>query len=79
MPIKILLKGLMGPIEVNGQKFNNVMPPHVDLSDQDIADVLTYARQRWSNDAAPVTAAESTKIRKEVKGRTTLWTVKELR
>ena len=79
VPIKILLKGLMGPIEVNGQKFNNVMPPHVDLSDQDIADVLTYARQRWSNDAAPVTAAESTKIRKEVKDRTTLWTVKELR
>lgn len=78
-PIKILINGLMGPIEVKGQKFNNVMPPHVDLNDQDIADVLTYARQSWSNDAAPVTAAESTKIRKEVKERADLWTAKELR
>ncbi len=79
VPIKILLKGLMGPIEVNGRKFNNVMPPHVDLSDQDIADVLTYARQRWTNDAAPVSTSESKTVREEVKGRTNLWTVKELR
>ena len=55
------------------------MPPHIDLSDQAIADVLTYARQRWSNDAAPVTAAESTKIREETKKRTDFWTAKELR
>lgn len=79
VPIKILLKGLMGPIEVKGQKFNNVMPPHVDLSDQDIADVLTFARQSWSNDAAPVSASSAKAIRNSLKTRTNLWTAKELR
>ena len=79
VPIKILLKGLMGPIEVRGQKFNNVMPPHVDLSDRDIADVLTYTRQRWSNDAAAVTADQAKAVRISVKDRSALWTAGELR
>ncbi len=78
VPIKILLNGLQGPIEVQGQKFNNVMPPHVDLSDQDISDVLTYARQRWSNDAAPVSADQARAVRAATK-RKTFWTAKELR
>ena len=69
----------MGPIEVKGQKFNNVMPPHVDLSDQDLADVLTYARQSWSNDAAPVGAATAKAIRAATSGRGTFWTAKELK
>ena len=79
LPVKILLNGLQGPIEVKGQKFNNVMPPHVDLSDQDIADVLTYARQNWSNDAAPVDAAQAKTVRAATKDRGTFWTAKELR
>jgi mono/diheme cytochrome c family protein len=79
IPIKILLKGLQGPIAVKGQKFNNIMPPHVDLSDQDIAEVLTYARQRWSNDAAPVTPIQAKSVRRSVKDRNLPWTAKELR
>ncbi len=79
IPIKILLKGLQGPIAVKGQKFNNIMPPHVDLKDQDIADVLSYARQTWSNDAAPVTAKQAQSVRRSVKGRNLPWTAKELR
>ena len=34
------------------------MPPLVDLKDEQIADVLTYARQSWGNDAAPVTSEQ---------------------
>ena len=79
VPIKILLKGLMGPIEVRGQKFNNVMPPHVDLSDRDIADVLTYTRQRWANEAAAGTADQAKAVRISVKERSALWTAGELR
>ncbi|NNC89083.1 MAG: c-type cytochrome [Akkermansiaceae bacterium] len=78
-PVKILLHGLTGPIEVEGATFNNVMPPHVDLADRDIADVLTFARQRWSNDAAAVRVTDVRKVREETKGRDTPWTAKELR
>lgn len=79
VPIKILLKGMEGPIEVKGQKFNNIMPPHVAFSDQDIADVLTYTRQRWSNDAAPVKTSEVKEVRESIKDRVKPWTAKELR
>jgi nitrite reductase (NO-forming) len=46
--IRIVTKGLTGPITVNGQAFNNVMPPQV-LTDQQIADVLTYVTNSWGN------------------------------
>ena len=77
--IKILLHGLWGPIEVRGAKFLNVMPPHITLSDQDISDVLTYARQSWSNDARPVRMAQAAATRRATKDRTTSWTAEELR
>src|ERR1700755_813921 len=41
--IKIVLNGLQG-VEVDGDSFNGVMAPHPDLTDQEIADVLTYVR-----------------------------------
>ena len=34
------------------------------LSDQDIADVITFIRNGWSNRATPVTAAQFAKLRK---------------
>ncbi len=40
--INIILQGLQGEITVKGRKYNNVMPPHNFLSDDDIALVLTY-------------------------------------
>lgn len=46
--IKILLKGLSGEIIVNGTKYNNVMP-HLELSDEEIANVLTYVYSKWEN------------------------------
>ncbi|RYD38753.1 MAG: cytochrome c, partial [Verrucomicrobiaceae bacterium] len=56
VPARVVLLGLQGPIEVAGQKFESIMPPHTDLNDAQIADVLTYVRQNWSNDAPAVTA-----------------------
>jgi mono/diheme cytochrome c family protein len=46
--IAILLRGLQGPVKVRGKHFNNVMP-ELNLSDRQIADVLTYALNRWGN------------------------------
>jgi putative membrane-bound dehydrogenase-like protein len=78
VPVRIVIHGLQGPVKVAGQDFNNVMPPHLDLDDQKISDVLTFVRQSWSNDAAPIAPAEVKAIREKYKDRTTPWTAKEL-
>jgi putative membrane-bound dehydrogenase-like protein len=78
VPIRIVINGLQGPVKVAGQDFNNIMPPHIDLDDQKIADVLTYVRQSWSNDAEAVTPAQVKAVREKHKDRTTPWTAKEL-
>jgi mono/diheme cytochrome c family protein len=40
------------------------MPPYVlDLSEQDIADVSTYVRAAWGNDAPPVSALDVQQLR----------------
>lgn len=54
--IKGVVKGLKGPIVVNGVKYNGVMPPAV-LSDQEIADALTYVYNSWGNNKTKVTVA----------------------
>lgn len=54
--IKGVVKGLKGPITVNGKKFNGAMPAQA-LSDQQIADVLTYVYASWGNSKKVVTPA----------------------
>jgi len=44
-------------ITVNGHEFNGVMPAW-SLSDEDIADVLTYVYNTWGNSGLEVTPAE---------------------
>ena len=60
--IKISMYGLMGEIEVNGIKYNNVMaPPGIppgSLTDEQIANVLTYIRNDWGNSAPAVSPEE---------------------
>ena len=56
--IRIVLDGLSGELEVEGEVFHNVMAPHRDLSDQQIADVLTYVRNSFGNKASAVTPAQ---------------------
>lgn len=78
VPTRIVLQGLTGPIKVAGKDFDSAMPPLVGFSDQNIADVLTYVRQSFSNDASPVTEANVKATRQSIRGRPTLWTAKEL-
>ena len=45
-----VLKGLMGEIVVDGQKYNGVMVPQADfLNDLQIAAVISYERNSWGN------------------------------
>jgi mono/diheme cytochrome c family protein len=54
--IAIMMKGLSGKIEVNGEIYKNFMPSHAKLTDQEIADVLTYIRISFGNSFDPVDA-----------------------
>lgn len=52
--IKTILHGLTGEVTVNGKKFNSVMPAQ-NLSDDEIANVLTYIYSSWGNNKTEVT------------------------
>lgn len=60
--VKVLLNGLQGQ-DIDGEPYNNVMPSHDFLSDQQIADVLTYVRNSFGNKAVAVKAPEVKTIR----------------
>ena len=53
--IQIVLKGLNKPLEVEGETYNNVMPSFAQLTDAQVADVLTYVRNSFGNKAPAVT------------------------
>ncbi len=55
--IDIILNGLGGEITVNGKSYNGVMPA-MQLSDQDIAHVLTFLINSWGNSGGMVSADE---------------------
>jgi nitrite reductase (NO-forming) len=42
------LKGLTGEIKVNGKTYNGDMPA-LDLTDEEVSDVLNYVRNSWGN------------------------------
>jgi mono/diheme cytochrome c family protein len=65
--IRIVLMGLDKEIEVNGDYYENVMPPLAYLSDEEIADVLTYVRNSFGNRADAVSATTVKAIREESK------------
>ncbi|MDH3509288.1 MAG: c-type cytochrome [Gammaproteobacteria bacterium] len=52
------VKGMSGPIVVNGQEYNGVMPAMSYLSDEDLAKVLTYVLNSWGNPGGSFTAEQ---------------------
>lgn len=52
--IDIVLNGKSGEITVNGKKYNSVMTAQA-LSDEDVANVLTYVYNSWGNNKTDVT------------------------
>lgn len=60
----IMIYGLRGPVEVKGIAYNGIMPMWKDvLNDQQIAAILTYIRQAWSNDATEIGPREVSQMR----------------
>ena len=65
--IKIVLKGMQG-VEIDGDRYRNPMPAQENvLSDQQVADVLTYVRNSYGNKASMVTGNEVGVVRIGVK------------
>lgn len=65
--ISIVLKGMTDRVEIDGDSYSNNMPPHNDLTDQQIADVLTYVRNSFGNRASAVTIAQVKAVRASLK------------
>jgi mono/diheme cytochrome c family protein len=64
--VRIILQGMQG-VEIDGERYRNVMAPHADLTDEQIADVLTYVRYSFGNKGSVVTAGEVKAVRGTVK------------
>ena len=60
--IRVVSNGLEGRIVVNGQEYNSQMPS-LSLSDEDVANALTYVFGQWGNAGHEVKAAEVAAVR----------------
>lgn len=65
--IQQVLKGSQGKVEIDGDTFHNSMPSQAQLTDQQIADVLSFVRNRFGNKASIVTPAEVKLVRAKTK------------
>lgn len=82
VPIRVLLHGLQGPITVKGTQYNSVMPAYgtgVEMSDDEIAAVLTYVRQSWGNASGAVKAEDVARERAAARTATGPATAEELK
>ncbi|MBO9633631.1 MAG: cytochrome c [Chitinophagaceae bacterium] len=65
--ITIVLNGMTEEVEIDGELYENNMSAHNFLSDQQVADVLTYVRNSFTNKASAVTPAEVKAVRSKLK------------
>lgn len=82
--VAITLKGIQGPLKVNGVAYAAAMP-NLELTypllkdDKNVADVLNYVRNNFTNkNDAPITPDLVGKVRKEFAERAAQWTEQEL-
>ncbi|KFN51010.1 copper-containing nitrite reductase [Arenimonas composti] len=61
--IAVVLNGLSGPVTVNGQDYNSVMPPMSQLTDDEVANILTYVLNSWDNPGGVVSKEDVARVR----------------
>jgi len=79
--IKLVLKGLYGPIEVLGKEYPGQVPmtPFGGmLNDEEIASVLTYVRNSFGNEAPAVSPDKVKEVRAAIKDKEGFYTPEEL-
>jgi mono/diheme cytochrome c family protein len=65
--IRMILKGSKGKVSIDGDTFSNTMAAQAGLTDQQIADALTFVRNNFGIKASAVTAAEVKAVRSKAK------------
>jgi mono/diheme cytochrome c family protein/glucose/arabinose dehydrogenase len=68
--IKLVLKGLYGPMEVKGESYSGLVPMtgfEGLLDDDEIAAVLTYTRNSFGNQASVISPAQVKRVREETR------------
>lgn len=84
--VAIILHGLSGPVKVNNKVYqapeiNGDMPGignNKDIVDEDIAQLSSFIRNSWSNEAEKISREEVIKIRRKFENRQGAFTVAEL-
>ena len=82
--IKVVLKGLWGPLELGGKRFGpaNGVPPMAGfggmLNDEEAAGVINYVRQSFGNNLPLITPAQVTRVREMTKNRADFYMVEEI-
>ena len=79
--IKLTLHGLLGPIEVLGEKYPGQVPmtPFGGLlKDEDMAAVLTFVRNSFGNRASAISPEQVKAVREATQGRTGFYSPEEL-
>lgn len=79
--IKLVLKGLHGPIEVQQKTYPGQVPMTAFegmLNDEEVAAVITYVRNSFGNNSSPVSAGDVKKIRDATKSKTGFYSPQEL-
>jgi len=75
---RIVLGGLQGPIMVKGVAYNAAMPGFSQLSDEEIAAVLTYIRSSFGNASGPIDAGAVKAVRDDGGVKSGGWTAENV-
>jgi len=68
--VDVVMRGLSGPVKVNGEAYNSVMPPLAQLTDDEVANITTYVLNSWGNPGGRVTKGQVAKARVQPGGPT---------
>lgn len=60
--IGVVAHGLEGQIKVNGELYNSTMPK-INLTDEEIANVLTYVYNNWGNKGGEITPQQVARVK----------------
>ncbi len=61
--IDVVINGKSGRLMVNGVEYNNLMPAMSHLTDDDIADILSWIVNSWGNPGGTITAGQVKQVR----------------
>ncbi len=65
--IKWVLQGSVEKVPIDGQTYSNNMPAQKYLTDQQIADVLTFIRSSFGNKSSAISAIDVKTVRASIK------------